>query len=59
MAASTEDPFALRTLKELAERPWGHEQQLSAVVAHGTALLAPDADLAQSLVDWLRNRLVF
>jgi alpha-beta hydrolase superfamily lysophospholipase len=60
MAASTEDPFALRTLKELAnEAVVTHEQQLSVEVAHGTALLGADASLAQSLVDWLRNRLVF
>jgi dienelactone hydrolase len=60
LAASTEDPFALRTLKELAsETVVTREQQLSVEVAHGTALLGADASLAQSLVEWLRNRLVF
>lgn len=60
MAASTEDPFALRTLKELANDTMvTREQQLSSEVAHGTALLGADRSLAQALVEWLRNRLVF
>jgi alpha-beta hydrolase superfamily lysophospholipase len=59
LAASTEDPFALRTLKELTENtPVPRDQQLSTVAAHGTALLAQDPSLARALVDWLHQRLL-
>jgi alpha-beta hydrolase superfamily lysophospholipase len=59
LAASTEDPFALRTIKELAGDGVGREQRLSSVRGHGSALLAADQDLARALVDWLRARLIF
>jgi hypothetical protein len=58
LAASTEDPFALRTVRELAVDTI-HEQRLSSVRAHGTALLTADQDLARALVDWLKARLIF
>ena len=59
LAASTEDPYALRTLKELASPAGPREQHLSRAPAHGTNLLAADADLARSLVDWLKRTLIF
>lgn len=59
LAASTEDPYALRTVRELADGSETHEQRLSTVRGHGTMLLAADDDLARALVDWLRARLVF
>jgi alpha-beta hydrolase superfamily lysophospholipase len=60
LAASSEDPFALRTLKDLtADVSMPRDQQLSSVAAHGTSLLAADKDLARALVDWLRQRLLF
>lgn len=58
MAASTEDPLALRTIKDLAIDGALVEQQLSGVAAHGTRLLADDPSLARALVDWLRQRLI-
>lgn len=59
MAASTEDPLALRTLKALAEVGAGRrEQYLSTAVAHGTNLLAADESVGTALVDWLRQRLL-
>jgi alpha-beta hydrolase superfamily lysophospholipase len=58
-AASTEDPYALRTIQELAAQDGRHEQRLSTSRAHGTALLTADPDLAASLVDWLRRTLIF
>ncbi|MGE0463330.1 MAG: alpha/beta hydrolase [Vicinamibacterales bacterium] len=59
LAASTEDPYALRTLKELAENTTvPRDQQLSTVAAHGTQLLAADPILARALVDWLHQRLL-
>ena len=59
MAASTEDPYALRSVKELTEDGTSREQRLSGVRAHGTALLWGDPDLARALVDWLRRTLIF
>jgi dienelactone hydrolase len=59
LAASTEDPYALRTIKELAADGVGREQLLSSVRGHGSTLLAADQDLAQALVDWLKARLIF
>jgi alpha-beta hydrolase superfamily lysophospholipase len=59
LAASTQDPYALRTLKELTTDAGPREQYLSRAPAHGTNLLAADADLARSLVDWLKRTLIF
>lgn len=59
LAASTEDPYALRTLKELTESTTvPRDQQLSTVAAHGSQLLAADPVLARTLVDWLHQRLL-
>jgi len=60
LAASSEDPYSLRTLKELtADESVPRDQQLSSVAAHGTNLLTADKDLTRALVDWLRQRLLF
>jgi pyridoxine 5-phosphate synthase len=59
LAASSEDPLALRTLREMAAEPSGpREQHVSTILAHGTALLDRDAELSRSLVDWLRRSLL-
>jgi alpha-beta hydrolase superfamily lysophospholipase len=59
LAASSEDPFAARTVHELAANGGGQaEQQLSPAAAHGSNLLAADTALARALVDWLRQRLL-
>ena len=59
LAASSEDPFAARTIHELTMNGEGQaEQQLSPTAAHGSNLLAADKALAQALVDWLRQRLL-
>lgn len=59
MAASSDDPYAARTLHELTVDGAGRrEQYQSPAVAHGTNLLAADPGLARSLVDWLRLRLL-
>lgn len=58
LAASAEDPLALRTLRDMAAEPSGpREQVVSTAVAHGTPLLDRDPDLARALVDWLRRSL--
>jgi alpha-beta hydrolase superfamily lysophospholipase len=58
--ASSEDPYALRTLRELATDASGvREQRLASVSAHGTVLLNADPDLPAALVDWFRKTLIF
>jgi alpha-beta hydrolase superfamily lysophospholipase len=58
LAASAEDPLALRTLRDMAAEPSGpREQVVSTAVAHGTPLLDRDPDLARALIDWLRRAL--
>jgi acylglycerol lipase len=59
MAASTEDAYALRTVKELAAGRPLLQQHLSSVRGHGTALVSADQALASALVDWLRQTLIF
>jgi alpha-beta hydrolase superfamily lysophospholipase len=59
LAASTEDPYALRTIKELVEGNSAREQHLSSVRGHGSMLLTADPDLARALMDWLRRTLIF
>jgi pimeloyl-ACP methyl ester carboxylesterase len=59
LAASAQDPYALRTLKELISDAGPREQHVSAAAAHGTNLLAADPELARSLVDWLKRTLIF
>ena len=59
LVASTEDPYALRTVRELASSDATREQRLSAVRAHGTALFSADPDLMPALLDWLHRTLAF
>lgn len=60
LIASSEDPYALRTVRSLvSDATAGREQRLSSVPAHGTALLERDADVTAALVDWLRRTLLF
>lgn len=59
LAASTEDPYAMRTARELAEGHTACEKRLSTVRAHGTLLLQQDPELARALVDWLGRALIF
>jgi len=59
LAASGEDPYALRTLRALAgkDQP-ARQQRVSAAAAHGSYLLERDTELAAALVDWLRRTLL-
>jgi hypothetical protein len=59
LAASVHDPYALRTIRDLAQGPGAREQYLSDVTAHGTNLLTGDPDAFSRLVDWLRRALIF
>ena len=59
LAASSEDPLALRTLRDFAAENSGpREQHVSNAAAHGSVLLDRDPDLARALVDWLRRSLL-
>jgi dienelactone hydrolase len=58
LMASIHDPYAVRSAHELAkDAPGLRELQLSELTAHGTLLLAQDADLTRVLVDWFRRTL--
>lgn len=59
LAASTEDPLALRTLRDFAAETSGpREQMVSNASAHGTMLLDRDGEVGRGLVDWLRRSLL-
>jgi pimeloyl-ACP methyl ester carboxylesterase len=59
LAASDQDPLALRTLRDMAAAPSGpREQHVSSVLAHGTVLLDKDREVGRVLVDWLRRSLL-
>lgn len=59
LAAATDDPYALRTVREIAADPSGpREQRLATGAAHGTRMLGADAEMGRALVDWLRRSLL-
>ncbi len=59
LAASSEDPLALRTVRDMAADTSGpREQVVSSAAAHGTMLLERDGDVGRALVDWLRRSLI-
>ena len=59
LAASSDDPLALRTLRDFAAETSGpREQMVSGAKAHGTMLLDRDGDVERGLVDWLRRSLL-
>ena len=58
LAASVQDPYAARSIRELAKIGTGtREVRWSNVPAHGTALLSRDPDLVRVLVDWFQQTL--
>jgi pimeloyl-ACP methyl ester carboxylesterase len=59
LIASQDDPYALRTLRDLMppELPL-REQRTSTVTGHGTLLLERDPDMLGALVDWVRRTLL-
>jgi dienelactone hydrolase len=59
LAASTKDPYAWRSIRQLASiGPGSREVRLSDSPAHGTVLLARDQELTSALVDWFRRTLL-
>lgn len=58
LMASIHDPYAARSVRVLAQDAGGvREVRWSSVAAHGTALLARDADLVRQLVEWFQRTL--
>jgi dienelactone hydrolase len=55
LVASLQDPYAARSIRELAQEPPGRrELRWSSVPAHGSLLLQRDTDLVRSLVEWFQ-----
>jgi pimeloyl-ACP methyl ester carboxylesterase len=58
MAASVQDPYAARSVREMEKMGAGsREVRWSSVPAHGMALLTRDPDLVQTLIDWFQQTL--
>lgn len=58
LMASSHDPYAARTVRELAKDPPGtRETRFSDAAAHGTILLMRDPDLVRALVEWFQATL--
>jgi dienelactone hydrolase len=58
LVASDEDPYALRSAKDLQKAGAGTRELLVLNHAgHGTVMLSRDSDLARALVDWFRRTL--
>lgn len=59
LITSSDDPYALRTVRAMVSDPAGaREQRISPVAAHGSRLVDRDPDVATALVDWLRRTLL-
>ena len=59
LLGSTKDPYAWRSIRQLATiGPGIREVRLTDGVAHGTMLLARDAELIGALVDWFKRTLL-
>ena len=59
LAASSDDPYAMRTVRALTgENQPAREQRISTLAAHGSHLVDRDPDVAAALVDWLRRTLL-
>ena len=58
LIASSHDPYSARTVRDLAKDASGpRDTRLSETTAHGTILLARDADTARALIEWLQATL--
>lgn len=58
LIASSRDPYAARTVRELTKDPPGiRDGRLVEPFAHGTLLLARDPDLVHAIVEWFQRTL--
>ncbi len=59
LVASDDDPYALRSAKELQKAGGGTRELLvPSHAGHGTTMLARDGDLGRALVDWFHRTLL-
>ena len=59
LVAATNDPYAVRSVRELATLGGGlRETRTLDNAGHGTVMLSRDADLVRSLVDWFQRTLL-
>lgn len=59
LVAATNDPYALRSVRELATLGGGpRETRTPENAGHGTTMLDRDRDLGQALVDWFQRTLL-
>jgi pimeloyl-ACP methyl ester carboxylesterase len=58
LVASRLDPYAARSVRELAKNPPGiREVQMAEVAANGTALLTKEPDLVRLVIEWFQRTL--
>ncbi len=58
MVASRQDPYAARSVRELAKNPPGpREIQMAEVAANGTVLLTREPDLVRLVIEWFQRTL--
>jgi len=58
LVAASNDPYALRSVKQLATLGTGSEVLTLEGAGHGTTMLGRDPDLAPRLVDWFKKTLL-
>ena len=59
LVAATDDPYALRSMRELAAIGGGiRDTQTLDNAGHGTTMLGRDSELARTLVDWFQRTLL-
>ncbi|MGH9314224.1 MAG: alpha/beta hydrolase [Vicinamibacterales bacterium] len=58
LVASREDPYAWRSMRELAKNAPTREMILYDRAGHGTVMLAQEESLVRTLVDWFRRTLL-
>jgi pimeloyl-ACP methyl ester carboxylesterase len=58
LVASREDPYAWRSMRELAKDQSAREMVLLDRAGHGTTMLARDGSLVRTLVDWFGKTLL-
>jgi pimeloyl-ACP methyl ester carboxylesterase len=57
LVAASNDPYALRSVRQLTEAGPANEVLTLEGAGHGTAMLARDPDLTGRLVEWFRKTL--
>lgn len=58
LVASRQDPYAARSIRELAKNPPGpREVQMAEVAANGTVLLSREPDLVRLVIEWFQRTL--